>query len=89
MTPHRLDPARPTVTMIAAAAGTVVEVGDRIVPGAFTRSLRVHTPNEGLPGHQWNVPIGRVLSVKQLPPGDPRLPRTTGSGRRGPSRPGR
>jgi hypothetical protein len=55
------------MTMIAVVADTVDEVGNRTVPGAFTRSLCVHTPKVCL-GHQWNVPIGRVLSVKQLLP---------------------
>ena len=31
--------------------------------------------------HRWDAPIGRVLDIKELLPGDPRLPRTTGNGR--------
>ena len=75
-----VDPSRATVTMIAAVTGTVDEVGDVIIPGAFTRTLRGRVPKV-YQGHQWNVPIGRIVSIKELLPGDPRLPRTTGSGR--------
>ncbi|GAA1083760.1 HK97 family phage prohead protease [Pseudonocardia alni] len=76
----RVDPARATVTAIAAVTGTVDLVSDRIVPGAFTKTLAARTPKV-CRGHDWNVPIGRVVSIKELRPGDPDLPRRTGSGR--------
>ena len=56
------------------------EVGDRIIPGAFARSLASRTPKV-CRAHDWSTPIGRIVSIKELLPGDPRLPRTTGSGR--------
>ena len=75
-----VDPSRATVTMIAAVTGTVDEVGDRIIPGAFARSLASRTPKV-CRAHDWSTPIGRIVSIKELLPGDPRLPHTTGSGR--------
>ena len=75
-----VDPSRATVTMIAAVTGTVDEVGDRIIPGAFARSLASRTPKV-CRAHDWSTPIGRIVAIKELLPGDPRLPRTTGSGR--------
>ena len=75
-----VDPSRATVTMIAAVTGTVDEVGDRIIPGAFARSLASRTPKV-CRAHDWSTPIGRIVSIKELLPDDPRLPRTTGSGR--------
>ena len=59
-----VDPARATVTMVAAVSGTVDEVGDRIVPGAFTRTLRSRTTKVCL-GHKWDTPIGRIVSIKE------------------------
>jgi phage head maturation protease len=78
--PVKVDPARGTATVIAAVTGTVDEVGDRIIPGAFTRTLRSRTPKV-CRSHDWATPIGRVTSIKELLPGDPRLPARTGSGR--------
>lgn len=75
-----VDPARATVRMVAAVSGTVDSVGDKIIPGAFQRSLRSRTPAV-CRSHDWACPIGRIVSIKELMPGDPGLPRMTGSGR--------
>jgi len=68
------------VELIAAVTGIVDDVGDIISAGAFTRTLRERRPKV-CANHRWDAPIGRVLDIKELLPGDPRLPRTTGDGR--------
>lgn len=67
------------VEFLAAVTGVVDDVGDVIVPGAFTRTLRTRRPKVCL-NHAWDRPIGRTLEVKELLPGDPDLPATTVSG---------
>jgi phage head maturation protease len=69
------------VTLIAAVTETVDHVADKIIPGAFTRSLRERPRPKIVLDHDWNRPIGRVVSIKEYLPGDPRLPKRTGSGR--------
>ena len=68
------------VELIAAVTGIQDEVGDIISAGAFTRTLRERRPKV-CANHRWDAPIGRVLDIKELLPGDPRLPRTAGDGR--------
>jgi len=68
------------VELIAAITGIADDVSDIINPGAFTRTLRERRPKV-CANHRWDAPIGRVLDIKELLPGDPRLPRTTGDGR--------
>lgn len=79
--PVEVDAERGTVTLIAAVTGTVDGVYDRIIPGAFTRTLREGPKPKVVLGHDWNRPIGRVTSIREYLPGDPRLPQRTGSGR--------
>jgi len=78
--PVSVDPAKATVRMIAAVTGTVDEVGDKIIAGAFTRTLATRVPKV-CRGHDWQTPIGRIVSIAQYLPGDPRLPTRTGSGK--------
>ena len=68
------------VELIAAITGIADDVSDIINPGAFRRTLRERRPKV-CANHRWDAPIGRVLDIKELLPGDPRLPRTTGDGR--------
>jgi len=68
------------VELIAAVTGCLDDVGDIISPGAFRRTIADRLPKV-CSNHRWDQPIGRVLSIKEYLPGDPRLPRTSGDGR--------
>jgi len=67
------------VTAIVAVTGVKDDVDDVIIPGAFKRTLAERRPKVCL-GHDWNRPIGKTLDIKELMPGDPDLPKTTGEG---------
>lgn len=71
--------AAATVELTASVTGVVDDVDDLIEPGAYEASLRRRTPKVIL-GHDWQRPIGRVLRVWELRPGDPGLPARTASG---------
>jgi HK97 family phage prohead protease len=68
-----IDEAKGIVECFAAAFGNKDSVGDIIVPGAFDASLRRRRPRV-VWGHDWNHPIGKVLDIYEVAPGDPRLP---------------
>ncbi len=68
------------VTAIVAVTGVEDHVQDIIVPGAFTRTFQVRRPKLVF-HHDWLRFLGRVLSVVELMPGDPRLPKTTKDGK--------
>lgn len=77
------------VELIAAVTGIADDVADIIQPGAFAATLtgtgaggasRRRVPKV-CRGHDWSTPIGRVLAITELLPGDRRLPRKTGDGR--------
>ncbi|MGH4019062.1 MAG: hypothetical protein ACRDT0_07460 [Pseudonocardiaceae bacterium] len=68
------------VEMSAAVTGIRDEVGDVLVARCFGRSLAARRPRV-CQAHQRDRPIGRLLDVKELLPGDPRLPTRTGDGR--------
>lgn len=67
------------VKAIVAVTGIKDDVGDVIIPGAFARTLVERIPKVCL-GHDWNRPIGRTLSIKELMPGDAGLPSETQAG---------
>lgn len=77
-----LDPAASegVIEALVAVTGVRDDVGDIIVPGAFTKTLVDRKPKVCL-GHDWNRPIGKTLDIKELMPGDPNLPKTTGDGK--------
>ncbi|HET9655455.1 MAG TPA: NUDIX domain-containing protein, partial [Kineosporiaceae bacterium] len=74
-----VGPAKPVrapeglVTAIVAVTGTVDEVNDLIVPGAFTVTLSRRRPKV-VHHHDWKKDVGRVLSIEEWKPGDKRLP---------------
>ena len=61
------------VECFVAGIGNKDSVGDIIVPGAFTESLKRRKPRV-VWGHNWNEPIGKVLEMYEVPPSDARLP---------------
>lgn len=68
------------VEAYVAVTGVRDDVGDIIVPGAFSRTLKILRPKMCL-GHDWNRPIGEPEEIIELMPGDPRLPSTTADGK--------
>ncbi len=75
-----LTEAEGVVEALVAVTGVRDDVGDVIVPGAFARTLKDRKPKVCL-SHDWSRPVGRTLAIRELLPGDPRLPRTTHDGR--------
>lgn len=68
-----LDDAEGIVTAIVSVTGTEDEVADIIVPGAYAATLVKRRPKVCW-AHSWEHPIGRVLYIEELLPGDERLP---------------
>lgn len=73
-----------TFTIIGSVTGIVDEVKDIIQPGAYAATLRKRTPKV-IKGHDWGQPLGKVLEIEELLPGDSRLPKTTSRGEAWPS----
>lgn len=67
------------VTAIVSVTGVVDEVDDIIEPGAYAETLLKRTPKVCW-HHSWEHPIGKVLWIEELMPGDPRLPSKTRDG---------
>lgn len=67
------------VETIVSVTGIVDNVKDRIMPGAYAKTLAKRKP-KGVWGHDWESPISRTLDAKELLPGDPELPKTMPDG---------
>jgi HK97 family phage prohead protease len=68
-----IDEAKGIVECFVAGIGNKDSVGDIIVPGAFTESLKRRKPRV-VWGHDWNHPIGKVIEIYEVPASDSRLP---------------
>jgi HK97 family phage prohead protease len=68
-----VDEAEGIVECFVSGVGNKDGVGDIIVPGAFDSSLKRRKPRV-VWGHDWNHPIGKVLEIYEVSPGDFRLP---------------
>jgi HK97 family phage prohead protease len=68
-----LDELQGIVECFVAGIGNKDSVGDIVVTGAFAKSLTRRKPRV-VWAHSWNDPIGKVLEMYEVPPGDPRLP---------------
>ena len=68
-----VDKAEGVVECFVAAIGNKDSVGDIILPGAFSNSLKRRKPRV-VWGHNWNEPIGKVLSIEEVASQDRRLP---------------
>jgi HK97 family phage prohead protease len=68
-----IDEAMGIVECFVAAVGNKDSVGDIVMPGAFTSSLKRRKPRV-VWGHDWNKPIGKVIDMYEVPASDPRLP---------------
>jgi 2'-5' RNA ligase len=75
------------VTAVVSVTGVVDEVDDIIEPGAYAETLRKRMPKVCW-HHSWEHPIGKVLWIEELMPGDPRLPAKTRDGQPWPAEAG-
>lgn len=73
------DPDTGVVEAIVSVTGIVDEVKDIIKPGAYAKTLAKRTP-KGVYSHAWDQPISRTLDIKELMPGDERLPKQMADG---------
>lgn len=74
-----VDEEKGIVNAIISVTGIVDKVKDRIMPGAFEKSLASRTP-KGIWSHDWDTPVSRTVEVKELRPGDSSLPTTDSRG---------
>jgi HK97 family phage prohead protease len=68
-----VDEAEGIVECFVSGIGNKDSVGDIVLSGAFTESLKRRKPRV-VWGHDWNHPIGKVLEIYEVPASDPRLP---------------
>lgn len=61
------------VETIISVTGIVDNVKDRIMPGAYQKTLVKRKP-KGVWSHDWDTPVSKTLDVKELMPGDKELP---------------
>lgn len=74
-----VDDAAGIVEAFVSVTGAVDSVRDRIVPGAYEKTLVTRTP-KGVWSHNWDQPVSKTLSAEEVFPGDSRLPAKTRSG---------
>ena len=75
------------VETIISVTGIVDEVKDRIMPGAYAKTLAKRKP-KGVWSHDWDSPVSKTLGVKELLPGDPSLPKLMPNGQEWPAEAG-
>jgi HK97 family phage prohead protease len=68
-----VDEAQGIVECFVSGVGNKDSVGDIVLPGAFTESLKRRKPRV-VWGHDWNHPIGKVIEIYEVGPTDRRLP---------------
>lgn len=68
-----VSPEEGIVETIISVTGIVDNVKDRIMPGAYQKTLVKRKP-KGVWSHDWDTPVSKTLDVKELMPGDPELP---------------
>lgn len=61
------------VEAVVSVFGNIDSYGERVMPGAFTKSLERKLP-VGVLAHDWSNPIATTLEVRELEAGDPLLP---------------
>ena len=74
-----VDAEKGIVETIISVTGIVDNVKDRILPGAYSKTLAKRKP-KGVWSHDWDTPVSKTLDVKELMPGDPELPQTMPDG---------
>ncbi|GAB2858455.1 hypothetical protein GCM10022221_67450 [Actinocorallia aurea] len=73
------QPEEGVVEAIVSVTGVVDLDNDIIEPGAFTKTLKKMRPKV-VSHHNLKEPVGKVLEIEELMPGDPRLPTHTKDG---------
>lgn len=68
-----LDSQEGILEAIVSVFGVVDSYGERVMPGAFQKSLQRKLP-PGVWMHDWSQPVAKTLEAAELLPGDPRLP---------------
>ncbi|GAB2467692.1 hypothetical protein GCM10027187_39840 [Streptosporangium sandarakinum] len=81
------DAPKGTVTCLVAITGVLDNVGDIIMPGAFSRTLAQRRP-KGVFAHDTTTWVSRAELVEEWMPGDPRLPARTKDGQPWPAEAG-
>ena len=61
------------VDAVVSVFNNIDTVGDRILPGAFAKSIARKGPKI-VWMHDWGAPVGKTLDAKELMPGDTELP---------------
>jgi HK97 family phage prohead protease len=61
------------VEAVVSVFGNIDSYNERVMPGAFTKTLEQLMPT-GVLSHDWNNPVATTLQVEELAAGDPRLP---------------
>lgn len=67
------------VETIISVTGVVDNVKDRIMPGAYQKTLAKRKP-KGVWSHDWDTPVSKTLEVRELMPGDKELPKAMPNG---------
>ncbi len=79
-----IDEEQGVVGAFVSVTGAVDSVKDRIIPGAYQKTLVARTP-KGVWSHDWDKPVSKTLNAEELLPGDDRLPSKTRDGAEWPS----
>ena len=74
-----VDASQGIVETLVSVTGIVDNVKDRILPGAYEKTLVKRTP-KGVWSHSWTEPISKTLEAKELTPGSPELPKVMPDG---------
>lgn len=74
-----LDESKGIIGVFVSVTGVVDSVKDRILPGAYQKTLVSRTP-KGAWCHSWTEPVSKTLEAEELLPGDDRLPTETRKG---------
>lgn len=75
-----VDPDKGLVRAIVSVTGIVDNVDDRILPGAYTKTLAKRKP-KGVWSHDWKDWVSRTEEIEEYMPGDARLPKETKDGK--------
>ena len=68
-----VTPDEGIVDAVVSVFNNVDVVGDRILPGAFAKSIERKAPKI-VWMHDWGAPVGKTIEAKELQPGDAGLP---------------
>jgi HK97 family phage prohead protease len=75
------------IEALVSVTGIKDNVNDIIMPGAYEKTLEKRKP-KGVWSHDWNNPVSKVDDIKELLPGDPKLPTKLANGEEWPKEAG-